>query len=142
MKIYRISPLSFVKQVDLEWEKSELMVIGTRKGLDPGVEMNVQIEQDQLKVSYILFSTSPSWLKQFLPRLHYRTGSITGFLAAKILLTILPVLGCGCVVWRHEYNKSLAELKGLKKIQNKAITVILKAKRTSCTCCSYIFYFS
>ena len=36
------------------------MVIGTRKGLDPGFEMNIQIEQDQLKVSYILFSTSPS----------------------------------------------------------------------------------
>ena len=28
------------------------MVIGTRKGLDPGVEMNIQIEQDQLKVTY------------------------------------------------------------------------------------------
>ena len=28
------------------------MVIGTRKGLDPGFEMNIQIEQDQLKVTY------------------------------------------------------------------------------------------
>ena len=28
------------------------MVLGTRKGLDPGVEMNIQIEQDQLKVTY------------------------------------------------------------------------------------------
>ena len=144
MKIYRISPLSFVKQVDLEWEKSELMVIGTRKELDPGFEMNIQIEQDQLKVTYYSAHHLVDWnsFSQDCTIEQGQSQGQSGFLAAKILLTILPVLGCGCVVWRHEYNKSLAELKGLKKIQNKAITVILKAKRTSCTCCSYIFHFS
>ena len=126
---------SFVKQVDLEWEKSELIVIGTRKGLDSGVEMNIQIEQDQLKVTYYSAHHLVDWnsFSQDCTIEQGQSQGQSGFLAAKILLTILPVLGCGCVVWRHEYNKSLAELKGLKKIQNKAITVTLKAKRTSCT---------
>ena len=36
------------------------------------------------------------------------------------------MLGCGSVVWWHEYNKSLAER--IEKIQNKAMRVILKPK--------------
>ena len=108
---------SFVKQVDLEWEKSELIVIGTRKGLDSGVEMNIQIEQDQLKVTYYSAHHLVDWnsFSQDCTIEQGQSQGQSGFLAAKILLTILPVLGCGCVVWRHEYNKSLAELKGLKK---------------------------
>ena len=96
------------------------MVIGTRKGLDTGVEMNIQVEEDQLKVTYsfrylgLTIDSQFSWkqhitqlIERVCPKIALMTRVTHRF--AKILLTVFPVLGCGCVVRRHECNNSLAE---------------------------------
>ena len=60
-----------------------------------------------------------------------------GFLDTKLILriykqTILLVIEYGCIVW-HECNKSLSDK--LKRLQNQAMRVILRANKTTCTHC-------